>query len=226
MLLLLLSCSRHQTPPDTNLKADMQAHSREAQAVREAIIYGNLDAVNAAGQLLVDRLPVISLPDTARVEEVVLHQNALTIAEAGSLEEAAGAFGRLSQTCGTCHSQQGVSPTLPSLPEPSPEAGLSEQMTRYHWAAERMWQGLVLASDEAFEEVREAMAAQDQAFAPDWELGELPVSAADLAAAITDMVEESGPEAGQAYGSLLLTCTACHHHSEGAPGEHVPDAGE
>ncbi|MFT5682939.1 MAG: hypothetical protein ACI8RZ_003863 [Myxococcota bacterium] len=217
MLILLLSCSSHQpTTTQRPLAADMAAHSLAAQTAREAIIVGDLDAANAAGQQVADRWPLEHLPDTARVDEVVLVQNAQALAEASSIEGAAAAFGRMSVACGSCHAAQGASPSLPAPAPPPQSEAINEQMQRYHWAAERMWQGLVLPSQDALDEARAALAGST-AFSPEWSLDTLHLPADVLAAALSDIGSSPGTNPGSDYGMLLMTCAACHYYSPGGP---------
>lgn len=219
MLILLLSCSSRQPPPAAApgpLAADMAAHSAAAQAAREAIIVGNLEAANAAGLQIADRWPLAHLPDTARVDEVVLVQNARALSEASSIEGAAAAFGRMSVACGSCHAAQDARPGL-DAPAPSPQSpAIGEQMQRYHWAAERMWQGLVLPSQEALDEARAAL-VDSAAFTPEWSLDPLKMPAEVLAGALSDIGSSPGTDPGSDYGMLLMTCAACHHYSPGGP---------
>jgi hypothetical protein len=215
--LLLWACSSQQEERDAEaagVQAEMQAHRAEADAIREAIIFGKLDAAKAAGQQLSARLPI---PDLPAAPQAAADQAAAALAASMNLEEVAGNFSRLSAACGSCHTAQGAKPQLDAPRSPPVSEGFDEQMQRYHWAAERMWQGLVLPSEEAFEEARAALRGiPTDHFLPDIDLG-LPVVAEAMDEAVHEQAALASTTAPDPYAAMLLTCALCHLHSPASP---------
>lgn len=217
MLWLLWACSGQQEARDAELdgvQVEMQAHRAEADAAREAIIAGDLTAARAAGAALVARLPI---PDLPAAEQAAVKTAAEALSSAGSVELAAHRFSEMSAACGGCHTARGVTPAMAAPSPPPVHEGFDAQMQRYHWAAERMWQGLVLPSDAAFDEARaELRKIPTDGFRPQLD-GVLPVDAATMDAAVHGAAAEAGVGAAGAYGGMLLTCALCHLHSPASP---------
>ena len=217
MLWLLWACGGQQEARDADLdgvRVEMQAHHAEADAAREAIIAGDLDGAKASGAKLASRMPI---PDLPAADQAAVKASAVSLSEAASLEVAAQHFGALSVGCGQCHAARGVQPQLSAPTLPPVHEGFDAQMQRYHWAAERMWQGLVLPSDAAFDEARAALRKiPTDGFRPQLD-SRLPVGAESMDAAVHASAAAAGPGAGDAYGAMLLTCALCHLHSPASP---------
>lgn len=201
-------------PP--GLREEMRQHSADALAAREALVVADLAAAQAAGRALAGRLPLAALP--AAPQEPV-RAAALALASAPSIEVAARHFGELSVACGGCHQAVQASPRLPSPDAPPPEESFEAQMQRYHWAAERMWQGLVLPSETAIEEARAQLRALPTASFRTASTATLPLplGAETLDAALHEQAQQVAIGQGQAYGAMLLMCAACHTLSPASP---------
>ncbi len=157
------------------------------------------------------------LPGSARTMEPALVVPTRALAEATTIDAAALALGEMGVACGSCHASQGV--TLPlKAPEPPPTTeGFTEQMQRYHWAAERMWQGLILPSEAAIAESVAAIQALPTAdFHPEW-AESLPPGAQQTDAVVHQLAALTTTKQGWAYGSMLAACAACHTNLPGTP---------
>ncbi len=221
MFLLLAACfsptAAEEEVRRDDLSLEMQTHAEQTRTARLAIIDGNLPVATEAGKELLARIPVWELPGEARTMEPALVVPAKALAEATTLEAAALALGDIGVACGSCHAAQGVDPGL-KAPEPPPTSeGFSEQMQRYHWAAERMWQGLILPSEEAIKEsiaVIETLPAAD--FHPEW-MPALPAAAEQTDGNVHQLASLITTKRGWAYGSMLAACASCHQNLPGTP---------
>lgn len=221
MLILLAACfsptAAEEEVRRDDLSLEMQAHAKQTDTARLAIIDGNLKAATEAGAELLARIPVWELPGSARTMEPALIVPAKALAEATTLQAAALALGDIGVACGSCHASQGVDIGL-SAPTPPPTTeGFSEQMQRYHWAAERMWQGLILPSEEAIAESVSAIEALPAAgFHPEW-MTTLPPAAQQTDGNVHQLAALATTKRGWAYGSMLAACAACHENLPGSP---------
>jgi len=215
--IMLLGCGAFREARDADeavIRDEMAAHSAEASQARAALINGDLEGVHKAGAALSARLPLPELPTEAQ-QPVTRAAEALS--SASTLEVAAAQIAQLGAGCGSCHTTVGADVSLPPLSTASPNEAFDAQMQRYHWASERMWQGLVLSSDTAFDEARAALRQLPTAsFAPQLD-GELPVTAETLDATVHEMASKAGPGNAEMYGAMLLTCVLCHVHSPDSP---------
>ena len=193
--------------------AQMERHDAEANAVRGALIDGNLERLRkSAGELDV-RLPIHGMPDGLVARQAALKSVAGRLAKATTLEMAAGATGELAVACGACHAQVGILPPPPS-DEPNGDTWESA-MAQHSWAADEMWTGLVWKSDARFRRAVEVWnatplaqphTAEDKRFTP--EVLSLEDRVHDLAEQAASMTEPSRRAA--LYGEMLATCSACH----------------
>jgi hypothetical protein len=95
-------------------------------------------------------------------------------------------------------------------------------MQRHRWAAARLWEGLVVPSDEAWK--AGALALSDAPLSPELltpgkspvpKVGELELSVHDLGRRAQTLV---GADArAELYGQALATCSACHQWLGGGP---------
>ena len=200
--------------PQEVLSAEMQAHGAAARTILDALVEGRLEAAQAAGRGLAERLPLPGLPEAP---QAAVKAEAEALAVAPSVEVAALHFGQLSVACGGCHTAQGVTPHLPPPAAPPAAEGFTEQMQRYHWAAERMWQGLVLPSEAAFHEARAQLNALPTAPFRPAGVDDPVWGAETLDTVLHEQAQKLGPGDGAAYGAVLLMCAACHEVSPESP---------
>ena len=218
---LLLSCFSPDQPEAEaqrdELILEMQTHDQQANAAREALIIGDLDGMKAAGAALVARLPLAELPASAAAAQETLRQHAQSLADAPDIEQAAWSLGELGEACGSCHQALVASVRL-EMPEPPPVGeGFTEQMQRYHWAVGRMWQGLVMPSDAAYQEATAALHKMPAApFRPDW-LDAMPPQAVATDAQVHRIAAVAEMGSGRMLGALMLTCASCHVNMPGSP---------
>jgi len=212
--LMLLACWNWDTEEEARAvenQHDMEDHYTQAAEGRDALISGDLTGMQSRLKALEDRLPLPALPPELRPREQALQEAVRGAASAATLEAGAAALADVAAACGGCHSAADVDVGLPVSPPPG-----ATEMRSHHWAAARMWDGLVTGSDVA---VAEGFGALSQLT---WEdEGALAATATPFVGEVTAMAEAAaaaGPaERRAAYGEFLETCAACHAQTGGGP---------
>ena len=192
----------------------MWSHFRAAADMQAAVVRGDLPALKEPATWLAEH-DEVGLPTGAEPFVGELRRAALRAAEARRIEEAGAAIGRVAAACGSCHRELGVElrPTEHLEPPPGEADDVQMHMVRHAWAADRLWEGLVMPSGEAW-------AAGAKVF------GEEPLDALDMSFEDPRGVHEAakqthalGERAGletepslraRTYGELIASCAACH----------------
>lgn len=220
MLLALpagITSAAEDVAPRSALSQEMQTHAAQTRTARLAIIDGNLQLATQAGTALLARIPAWTLPGSARTLEPALIVPARALAEATTLEAAALALGDIGVACGSCHAAQGSALELKTPAPPPVTEGFSEQMQRVHWASERMWQGLILPSEEAIAESVSVLDTLPAAgFHPE-RMTALPAAAVETDGNVHQLAALITTRRGWAYGSMLAACASCHTNLPGSP---------
>ncbi len=194
---------------DPQLHSRMQQHFSDAAAVKDAVIDGDLGSIHARAQQVVELEEPQLYAMAWRPHVVRLVEAADSVREAPDVPAAAVRTAQLAASCGRCHLAVQATPQLPEAPAPS--GGI---MAHHHWAAARMWEGIVAPSDAAWHEGTAAFVrAPGCGVDPDDELSDyLQVLCEQLhglasrAAAAEDLDDRA-----IVYGDFLTTCAACHH---------------
>ena len=211
-LLLAVACSsagNFGTPVQTR----MAVHFASAVRIQSALVQGDLDAARGPAETIwaADRIPDFGTEADPYVLEV--REEARNIREARSYTDAVAATGRLAAACGDCHERFGGGPNFQSSPAQMGDQ-LDTHMTRHVWAADRLWEGLLMASDGPWP-AGAAILAED------------PLAGSTLSGAATRHAErlaalgrealavtERGDRAA-VFGQVLATCGACHAEDAG-----------
>ncbi len=204
-----------QIPPATPAQALMHGHYRRASDARDALIRADIEGARGDMTWLATHHDGDALPENLRPLLTAMQTEAARFAEASTMTEAGLALAQTLVRCGNCHeaSGGGFAVALPPLPEGE---GSAAHMRRHRWAAERMWEGLVIADEEQFragsDALREAPLHQEAVPSAEGETDE-------RVEAITALVHALGEEAQRAtttdarasiYGRYLATCGTCH----------------
>ncbi len=194
--------------------AQMVDHFDEALAIRDALIEGDLEAARRRARALVERRPA-DLPAQADRYAADFRVAAQAVIEAPDRGTAGRAVGRLAASCGACHQGLSVGVDLAPPAPPPTDPSTAGHMLRHLWAADRLWEGLVVPSDEAW--ARGAAALADAALRPETLSPDLPLYPKIEALALR--VHSLGDEGKTAvdtgyridiYAGLLATCARCH----------------
>jgi cytochrome c556 len=199
-------------PPRTaSLDRMMRAHFHDSLLIRQAVVAGRYE--QAVGPARV--LSVVENDETfpASWREFInpMQNAARRVSKATSLEQAAAATADLAATCGQCHERLG-GPHVSAEPRPGGGATIEAWMKRHQWAGERLWEGLVGPSEEAWSAGAQALAASpvpSQLLADEGSQGRRAADA--LARLVAKAPQLTDSEARTAlYAELLVTCGDCH----------------
>ena len=218
------AAQHEEVPGDAALSRHMHEHLSTIRAVKQFIIAGQLAGMREPAAWLAEHDAAPGLPSGWQPYVAELRQHAKDTLAANHLVFAAASFSEMARTCGDCHRAYGVSGVV-DPPVGGAPAGdtLQAQMRRHLWAANRMWEGLIGPSDDAWSAGVAALASIDvdtadigtpEAVQPKVEylltrIGELGVLGGEL---------DSSQERSAVYGEFLSLCADCHSWTGGGPG--------
>ncbi|MCA9712563.1 MAG: hypothetical protein KDK70_42435 [Myxococcales bacterium] len=198
-----------------------QMHQRLAlvSRIQQATIRGDMARAKAAATELAAVLHT-DAPESFRPFLRAIDGELEVLAQADDLRTVGGAVARVGLGCGRCHEAGAVAIPLPEPPTPQPSADLPASMQVHRWAADRMWEGLVVPSDDrwirgstmfiAIPGCPEATPAE-----PDAKADPSPCTHAQSLAR-RGHVTRSLEGRAAIYGRLLSTCAECHTGTSGS----------
>lgn len=222
---VVAGCAARARPSEQELAADREAamtrHDWWARRARNAIVAGDLAGVRVPGSWLATHELQAAFPEGSEPDVEALERLGAEFERVGDLDEAGVLLGRIADACGDCHLDHG-GPRFAEVVAPAGHETLQGRMRRHAWAEERLWEGLVGPSEDAWH--AGAMVLCENPFTPE----RMP-SALDRPELIelAQRLHEDGVEAlvserrtdrAEVYGRLIATCAACHGLSEGGPG--------
>jgi cytochrome c553 len=129
--------------PTSDLRRGMRDHFGEVREIGRALAFGRLDAAREHAAALARTAP------DARVgagELATIRDLAREIAAARRADEAYPALGTLATACAACHVRSRARPPGDVVAEPAEDGSPGGRMARHRWAADRLWEGLILPS--------------------------------------------------------------------------------
>lgn len=218
---LLAACGSSASTPDEPAAVDvgwMRSHARDARAIRDAVVQGDLPGAHVGLAALAADAGPAGAPAAWRPRLDALRAGARRASLAEDVPGTAVELARLSRECGECHAESGAAPSWPDEGEVGAET--PAPMARHRWAADRMWEGLVGPAPERYRRGAEALA---DAPLHDGELlvgTSSPVEVVELAGRVRRIagqaaVEEQPGARATLYGELLATCASCHRQLSG-----------
>lgn len=210
--------------PVQSMKAHMDGHFSHGVAARDAVMSGDLVAVQSAARWLAEHKAPAEVPESWRPHVSEMRTAAQRAADAEDLAVAGEAVASMANTCGSCHAAHRAAMDVTVPEPPAPGEGVGPHMARHQWAAVQMWMGLVGPSDGAWTKGAEGL--EDEALA---EVDDEALARAVHAIAPAAAEAHDGAARALVYGKLIASCAACHaeeaHQEE--PGEApVPDPAE
>jgi cytochrome c553 len=192
----------------------MRGHYAQVMVIHAAVIRGDLSAIAAPAQELIQQLGVPTNPPAPQALLDEMRFAARWAADTSNLAVAAAATASLLKGCGDCH-RSGVVRPAAALPGETKVGGVVGTMLEHQRAAELMLQGLIGPSATAWQEGARAFAAaplhpkslpvnsaeRKQMVQVEERLQRRVAKAADL--------EDSYARAA-AYASILSECSGCH----------------
>jgi hypothetical protein len=191
--------------------AYMPEHFAIVTWARDVVVNGQLSPLREPLWLLAEHdYPEVIAPLAAPLAE--LQRAALLTAKAKTIESAAAGIAAMARQCGDCHAtlDRALVRGSEELDIPLQPDSFSDRMLRHGWALDRMWDGLVMASDSRWNAGANALAD-----APDHVKTKLPDAALAALEQIRTLGERAravskSEERAQIYGALLAHCGTCH----------------
>ncbi|MDH3456178.1 MAG: hypothetical protein OER90_04995 [Gemmatimonadota bacterium] len=198
-----------------DVRIHMQEHFEKASEVHAAILQGDLDAARGPAGWIMEHEPIDESPPSWDPYVETLRGAADQVRQAADLRTAAMAASVMVRTCGNCHEALSDGVTFSASPLPPSDLSVVSHMQRHNWAAERMWEGLAIPSQEAWAQGIQSLA--EVPLRPET-LSTDSTSAVQVAT-LVEQVHDLGEEGAQAvswrtrtsvYGRLIATCASCH----------------
>ncbi len=223
LLLSLVACENRVRPPgppepppaDPVVQAEMGAHFAEIDAVREALVRGDVAATRAGFEALAATTAPAGLPEGSAPLFEAMRGAAKQGAGAGAAADQATALADTLRACGGCHAKVHARPEWQVPPAPGRDPGVRLHMARHAWAVDRMVEGLVGPTESSWSQA--AAILNDEPVTP----GELAKGATltpeaqaageRLHALGKEALEATTPEdRGARFAEVLTTCATCH----------------
>ncbi|MBT8396772.1 MAG: hypothetical protein HKO65_16190 [Gemmatimonadetes bacterium] len=194
---------------------EMHRNLSKTVDIQTGVVQGDLEKAKAAASWLLEREAGGLWPAGGEQYRQALLNSADRITEAQAVEEVALETGRLAASCGGCHMAQKGGPRFVVGSEAPGGESQEAQMIRHLWAADRLWEGLVGPSEEAWAAGALAMAetqpALARAFRDSPAFGRIGAFLEEVNLLAREAVDaEDLDERADVYGRLLATCDRCH----------------
>ena len=192
----------------------MKAHFVRANKLQDAVLAGNLAEAQAQGRWLATH-DKEEVPEGWRRYLEPFQSEASAVANATSIEAAAAAVAGMAAACGGCHAANHVTPKIGSSPVIGRAPNVKAHMTAQLQALDRLWDGLMIPSDQAW---REGAGLLARVAVPEKALQKEGLDKADSAKVLAETLRSLSTSAAraakaerpQAYAELLTTCVGCH----------------
>lgn len=201
--------------PPTPTQLLMRAHFEKAIEARSALIADDMEAARTAMAWLAGNdAGQNELPEALRPHLAGMREKAGTFAAATTFSQAGEAFAGMLTHCGDCHAEAHTGPRFPDVAAPQ-GTELRDRMRKHAWAADRMWEGLILRDQARYDDAARSLA--DVVVRAE----ELPANTNDpvrvqavadnvRALAAAGLASTDWPTRAQNYGKFLATCATCH----------------
>lgn len=198
-------------PSAASVDRVMHAQFHDAMLIRQAVLAGRYEQAIGPARVLSVMHSDESMRSSWREFVVRMQFIAHRVASAADLEQAATATADLAVTCGQCHQKLG-GPDVSNEPLPATDTTVEGWMARHQWASDRLWEGIVVPSADAWLAGAQALAnspVPEQLLAAEGSAGRKAASTlAELVAKAPQLTDNEGR--GALFAQLLLTCGTCH----------------
>jgi cytochrome c553 len=194
------------TPEELERIRQMHEAFGVVERIHEALVRGDVTGARAQAEGLEKTVVAHDTPEDWKPDVELLANAAQAVHLATELEETSIAVARLVATCGDCHRKRGVKL---ELPEPDPPEETPMQM--HAWGVQRMWEGLVIPSEDRLLRGTTTFAMLPRCDATLHGKDDLKTKCQRSKALAGKVhVARTQPERVDAYGGLLATCAGCH----------------
>jgi hypothetical protein len=192
----------------------MKEHFTRATKMQDAVLAGSLSQAQVQARWLAGHKE--ETPDSWQPYVMTFQSEAGAVVDAKTIEQAAAAVSRLAADCGDCHAAHKARPGIGSSPIVGRAGSVKEHMTAQLQALDRLWDGLMIPSDQAWGEGAKLLA---QVAVSQKALQKEGLDRADSATLLAESLRRLSASAANAatkgerattYAELLSTCVACH----------------
>ncbi len=205
--LVLSACSKRPARPFVE-GAHMYEHFTQVGEVQAGVIKGDLDSIREPARWIANHEEMGGLPEGSERYLSEMRRLARQAEESDRLDQAGAATARLGDTCGSCHTAFHVGPSLAMGGAAPAGIELPPHMLRHRWASDRMWEGIVGPSEQAWLAGAQALADDPVLTLETGVPGALGQRVHEIGAQALETTDAS--DRAQLYGELLSTCAPCH----------------
>jgi len=205
----------------------MHDHLDRITGIKTSIIMGNLEGVREPAKWLAEHEAPSSLPDNYEPFIEAMRSYAGKVLVAPDFQTAADAVSGMAITCSGCHQANKVTLKFDVEMKPEEWGETKMHMQRHQWGVDRMWEGLMGPSDEAWSAGTDILV-------------DIPLHPYDVAGDAVDMEDtiaidviaqrlhalggqgaytHAPAERQKMYGEVLSICADCHTRLDRGPGE-------
>jgi hypothetical protein len=203
---------------ETDVATQMHEYLGRITTIKSLIIMGNLDDAREPAIWLAEHEAVAGLPADFEQYLGLVRQYARGVNNATDLISAALAVSGMARTCSGCHLANEVTIEFGFDQVPAEWSDTVSHMQRHQWAVDRLWEGLIGPSDNAWNRGMDMLVdvplhaddvmSEDSADADAAELDRMARRVHALTRRGT--VATTPTERADVYGELLGLCAACH----------------
>ncbi len=219
LLIALAACETSHADPapvaydhQAMVRFHMREHYDMLGAIQHLVIRDDLYDVTVIARTIGNGLDEPGL-ERWKGQASLARSNARELAAAPNTDEACRRTARLAATCANCHIDARVGNMFgPPPPVPPDGKALDARMARHVWAADRLFEGVIGASDNAWLAGLDVLAQTPAPFSiVDADRIALAQRLQDLADSTRKhAAKDSSAERARAFGEILITCSACH----------------
>ena len=184
----------------------MHRHFSDLRDIERMLLAGRLDDARARAFLLTKTESDRGL-DVFDQQALAVSRAAAALVAAPSIPDACRLEARVAEACAGCHVYVPKVLPLPALPR-APDPG----MARHAWAADRLWEGIVLADTRRWRAGLDVFAATSTGRLQDLSRGAIEA---------LETHQDTLTTRATTYGELLVTCASCHARSRDAARTHA-----
>jgi cytochrome c553 len=203
-----------EPPPNARFEQDMMVRFHMHQnydllrAIERLLIKGKLEEARTFAAA------IATAPDEPAhgpwaTQKLQIRDQASQLSRATDVRDALRKTAAIGGVCGNCHGEQVVKLALDNVPRaPADLPTLDARMARHRWAADRLWEGVIGNSENAWRAGLDVLVATPL---------EEPADRAGYARELqrqADVARKPSPgklvDRATAYGNILATCASCH----------------
>ena len=150
---------------DMMTRFHMHASFDTVRGIERLLIRGKIDDARYFAQSLATQPEIPGLAPWAK-QVALVRERAAAVGSAPGLDEACRREARLAEACAQCHAAASAQPDFGPPPRLQPDQGsVISRMVRHQWAADRIWEGMIGDSDDAWTAGLDVLAAAPLPFA-------------------------------------------------------------